>query len=264
MDIAAQKMVDGLNALIDKLNANPGYWQEETQTVDSGTFYGNAEAIADKAYAGVCTELEKLGVKYDSGTPNLIFFNDEKAKKTYVIEVALRECEEYEGDGHTTNDERRAIKATNDALAFWQDELNKITNESQDGDSNNRHIVSNAPTDGTSGSHAHGVSRLYRRATADKPERGSEKMPRLQRGIVFTISEPDCGAKPTGYAAEIDGRGFSELRDNIIAGLGTGWGVDEGVAAAIAEDHDALRQLQSDGYCWFREKWLVEIIEIGE
>jgi len=81
---------------------------------------------------------------------------------------------------------------------------------------------------------------------------------------IITISEPDCGAKPTGYAAEIDGRGFSELRDNIIAGLGTGWGVDEGVAAAIAEDHDALRQLQSDGYCWFREKWLVEIIEIGE
>ena len=57
VDTVAQKMVDGLNALIDKLNANPGYWQEETQTVDSGTFYGYAEAIADKAYAGVCTEL---------------------------------------------------------------------------------------------------------------------------------------------------------------------------------------------------------------
>lgn len=98
VDIAAQKMVDGLNALIDKLNADPGYWQDKTQTVDTGTFYGNAEAIADKAYAGVCTELEKLGVKYDSGTPNLVFFSDEKAKKTYVIEVALRECAEYEGD----------------------------------------------------------------------------------------------------------------------------------------------------------------------
>ena len=65
---------------------------------DMGTFYGNAEAIADKAYEVACDELESLGVKYDSSTPNLIFFNDDKAKKTYVIEVALRECAKYEGE----------------------------------------------------------------------------------------------------------------------------------------------------------------------
>lgn len=98
VDIAAQKMADGLNALIDKLNADPGYWKNETQTVDTGTFYGNAEAIADKAYALVCDEFDKLGVKYDSDTPNLVFFNDEKAKKTYVIEVSLRQCDKYEGE----------------------------------------------------------------------------------------------------------------------------------------------------------------------
>jgi len=99
VDIAAQRMADGLNDLIAKVNENPRFWHDEDKPVkDAGTFYGNAEAVADKAYALVCVEFDKLGVKYDSGTPNLVFFSDEKAKKTYVIEVALRECEEYEGD----------------------------------------------------------------------------------------------------------------------------------------------------------------------
>lgn len=79
---------------------------------------------------------------------------------------------------------------------------------------------------------------------------------------IITISEPDCGTKPTGYAAAIKDRGFSELRKHIVKGLGTGWGVKESVGEAIAEDHDALCQLQSDGYCWFREKWIVEITEV--
>ena len=99
VDIAAQKMADGLNDLINKVNENPRFWHDEDRPIeDTGTFYGNAEAIADKAYATVCAEFDKLGIKYDSGTPNLIFFSDEKAKKTYVIEVALRECAEYEGE----------------------------------------------------------------------------------------------------------------------------------------------------------------------
>lgn len=79
---------------------------------------------------------------------------------------------------------------------------------------------------------------------------------------IITISEPDCGAKPTGYAAAIKDRGFSELRKHIVKGLGIGWGVQESVGKAIAEDHDALVQLQSSDYCWFREKWLVEITEL--
>ena len=81
---------------------------------------------------------------------------------------------------------------------------------------------------------------------------------------IITISEPDCGVKPTGYAAAIKDRGFSELRKHIAKGLETGWGIGEGVALAIAEEHDALRQLQKDGYCWHREKWLVEINEVEE
>ena len=59
---------------------------------------------------------------------------------------------------------------------------------SEYGSHNDWHNTSNAPTAGTAGSHAHGVSRLYRRATADKPERGSEKMPCLKHGIEFTAS----------------------------------------------------------------------------
>ena len=80
---------------------------------------------------------------------------------------------------------------------------------------------------------------------------------------IITISEPDCGKKPTRYAATSDWtRGFMRLRKPIIDGLVKGWSIDEGVATAIAEDHDALCQLQSDGYCWFRERWLVEITEV--
>ena len=101
VDIAAQKMVEGLNDLIAKVNENPRFWHiDDFPPVEDGqaTFYGNAEAIADKAYALVCNELDKIGVKYDSKTDNLIFFNDDKAKKTYVIEVSLRKCDEYEGE----------------------------------------------------------------------------------------------------------------------------------------------------------------------
>ena len=99
-DFAALKMVEGLNGLIAKLNENPRFWLvDDFPTEDcEAKFYGNAEAIADKAYALVCDELEKMGVKYDSKTDNLVFFNDDKAKKTYVIEVSLRKCDEYEGE----------------------------------------------------------------------------------------------------------------------------------------------------------------------
>ena len=99
VDAAAQKMVDGLNDLINKLNENPRFWHDEDKPVKSAsTFYGDVKAIVDKAYAVVCEEFDKLGIKYDSGTPNLIFFNDEKAKKTYVMGVNIRELDEYEGE----------------------------------------------------------------------------------------------------------------------------------------------------------------------
>jgi hypothetical protein len=80
---------------------------------------------------------------------------------------------------------------------------------------------------------------------------------------IITVSEPDCGVKPTGYAAAIKDRGFSELRKHIVKGLGIGWGVQESVGEAIAEDHDALALLQCTGFCWFREKWLVEVTEVN-
>jgi len=55
------------------------------------------DAIIDKAYALICDELEKAGIKHDP-SDGCIFADDDEQKKTYSIRLFKCECAEYEGE----------------------------------------------------------------------------------------------------------------------------------------------------------------------
>ena len=53
--------------------------------------------IIDKAYAFICDELTKAGIKNDP-SDLCIFADDDKQKKTFCITLGYHECAEYEGE----------------------------------------------------------------------------------------------------------------------------------------------------------------------
>jgi hypothetical protein len=53
--------------------------------------------IIDKAYAFICDELTKAGIKHDP-SDGCIFADDDEQKKTYSINLWKKECAEYEGE----------------------------------------------------------------------------------------------------------------------------------------------------------------------
>ena len=55
--------------------------------------------IIDKAYAFICDELAKEGIKADSqSADNCIWVDDTEQKKTFCINLTVNECDEYEGE----------------------------------------------------------------------------------------------------------------------------------------------------------------------
>ena len=81
---------------------------------------------------------------------------------------------------------------------------------------------------------------------------------------IITISEPDCGAKPTGYAAQIPNDNRETLREHIERGLVEGWFMSEEMAkkAASEEDLDDLRASWYTYLCGGR--FLVEVTILEE
>ena len=53
--------------------------------------------IIDKAYALICDELAKAGIKHDP-SDGCIFADDDEKKKTFCIDLGYHECAEYEGE----------------------------------------------------------------------------------------------------------------------------------------------------------------------
>ena len=80
---------------------------------------------------------------------------------------------------------------------------------------------------------------------------------------ILTISEPDCGGKPTGYAVTILNSNRNTLKTAVCKGLIKGWYYSEGMAdTAIGEaELDALKE---NGYCWLGERFLVEVTIMDE
>lgn len=80
---------------------------------------------------------------------------------------------------------------------------------------------------------------------------------------ILTISEPNCGGKPTGYAVAIRNANFKTLETEILKGLVKGWHFTEGMARAtlIDEDVDALKE---QGYTYLQERFIVEVTTLDD
>lgn len=80
---------------------------------------------------------------------------------------------------------------------------------------------------------------------------------------ILTISEPDCGGKPTGYAVEITNENRDTLAAEIRKGLQKGWYLIEKMAEdAVTED--VMDSLKSQGYAYIGERFLVEVTILDE
>ena len=82
---------------------------------------------------------------------------------------------------------------------------------------------------------------------------------------IITVSEPECGDKPTGYMAVIPDENFDTLKKHIFKGLEIGWGIHDTEADGMLSDED-IYSLRSYTYVWFGKdfRFLVEITETHE
>lgn len=70
---------------------------------------------------------------------------------------------------------------------------------------------------------------------------------------IITISETECGGKPTIYAEYLTDNSFDTLLSHMKKGLPN--------CEILDEDVDALKE---QGYTWIAERYCVEVTEIGE
>lgn len=71
---------------------------------------------------------------------------------------------------------------------------------------------------------------------------------------IITVSEPDCGAKPTIYAAWLNHANKSALRRHVESALsGAKVEVDEN------EIRETVDMLYENDYAWYGERFLVEV-----
>ena len=80
---------------------------------------------------------------------------------------------------------------------------------------------------------------------------------------ILTISEPNCGGKPTGYAVPIPNDNFKTLETEVLKGLVKGWHFTEGMARAVVIDED-IDSLKAQGYTYLQERFLVEVTILDE
>lgn len=81
---------------------------------------------------------------------------------------------------------------------------------------------------------------------------------------IITLSEPDCGGKPTAYAAILESLGSIEIASHVRSALEENWRYGNDAASSIASDPEMMSNLRSSGFCWIRERILVEITEVDK
>ena len=80
---------------------------------------------------------------------------------------------------------------------------------------------------------------------------------------ILTISEPNCGGKPTGYAVPIPNDNFKTLETEVLKGLVKGWHFTDGMARAVVIDED-IDALKAQGYTYLQERFIVEVTILDE
>ena len=76
---------------------------------------------------------------------------------------------------------------------------------------------------------------------------------------IITISDPECGAKPTLYAALLSHVNKSALKRHVANGL-----KEADVEIGDKELADIVDILYDDGYAWYDERFLIEVTQLNE
>lgn len=76
---------------------------------------------------------------------------------------------------------------------------------------------------------------------------------------IITISEPECGAKPTLYAALLKHVNKSALKRHVVNGL-----KEADVEIGDKELADVVDSLYDDDYAWYDERFLIEVTQLDE
>lgn len=76
---------------------------------------------------------------------------------------------------------------------------------------------------------------------------------------IITISEPECGAKPTLYAALLKHVNKSALKRHVANGL-----KEADVEIGGEELADVVDSLYDDDYAWYDERFLIEVTQLNE
>lgn len=76
---------------------------------------------------------------------------------------------------------------------------------------------------------------------------------------IITISEPECGAKPTLYAALLKHVNKSALKRHVANGL-----KEADVEIGDKELADVVDSLYDDDYAWYDERFLIEVTQLDE
>ena len=76
---------------------------------------------------------------------------------------------------------------------------------------------------------------------------------------IITISEPECGAKPTIYAALLKHVNKSALKRHVANGL-----KEADVEIGDEELADVVDSLYDDDYAWYDERFLIEVTQLDE
>ena len=76
---------------------------------------------------------------------------------------------------------------------------------------------------------------------------------------IITISEPECGAKPTLYAALLKHVNKSALKRHVANGL-----KEADVEIGGEELADVVDSLYDDDYAWYDERFLIEVTQLDE
>ena len=76
---------------------------------------------------------------------------------------------------------------------------------------------------------------------------------------IITISEPECGAKPTLYAALLKHVNKSALKSHVKNGLN-----ESGVEIGDNDLADVVDRLYDYDYAWHDERFLIEVTQINE
>lgn len=76
---------------------------------------------------------------------------------------------------------------------------------------------------------------------------------------IITISEPECGAKPTLYAALLKHVNKSALKRHVANGL-----KEADMEIGDEELADVVDRLYDYDYAWYDERFLIEVTQLNE